>query len=640
MRHCTRLVELIRQRLSHRTWLVIGVGVAVVLFISTLQTTINGSSSPYATDTGEIQNALPRWGTIHWTGYPQYTFIGSLTVTVLRPLGIAPAAGASLVSALWAALAAGLLIMLGRDLGVPAPTAVIGSWFLAVSTSFWMDASLAEVHTMTVALTIATIWFALRFGRTGQRSELLWLTFAFTQGLAHQRALVFVAPAVALLVIPRWRVIWEHSLAAVGVAAIAPLTYLYLPLRSWMGANWTFGQIGSVRGLWTMLTDNRADRIAQVPIGLAEWVERGQVVSSLLHDDLPWPLLAVGLGSLLLLVWRRSRREALGLTLAWLPYVWLSLFIWIGRVGDAILAAKLPVLPAACLGLGLALDWVWQRLAGLRAERGAKTGAAGLVLLGLAALAVAHYQEVVAVTRDPAAEEVIGLAEQVVPPPDDRPTILMALWGHDYWALAYAKEYQGRLPDLTVVDHNADFAGLLAQGHRLWTLSKTFYLRPVSWWEDRLGQRVFLSSVAPGIVQIATGPRTVPEAAWAGCSLDLENGLCVAHASLSGGSGDWLGVHVVWQAIRLAPADYSVAVHLVANEPPRGPEDVLAQADSLHPVDGWYPTSRWSLGEYVADYYAVQVPSGPRPAAVRVAMYRRREDGSFENSPWLSLPIE
>jgi hypothetical protein len=41
--------------------------VTAVLFAITLQTHINGGSHPYVTDVGEIQNALPRWGTIHYT---------------------------------------------------------------------------------------------------------------------------------------------------------------------------------------------------------------------------------------------------------------------------------------------------------------------------------------------------------------------------------------------------------------------------------------------------------------------------------------------------------------------------------------------------------------------------------------------
>jgi hypothetical protein len=79
-------------------------GLALLLFLTTLQTGINGSHSPYTTDTGEIQNALPRWGTLHWTGYPQYSLSGSLLVTLLRLLGIVPRDDGSFVNSPWLSL--------------------------------------------------------------------------------------------------------------------------------------------------------------------------------------------------------------------------------------------------------------------------------------------------------------------------------------------------------------------------------------------------------------------------------------------------------------------------------------------------------------------------------------------------------
>jgi hypothetical protein len=640
MKHQLRTRVATRPHLSDRIWLFIGMGLALALFLTTLQTTINGSDSPYTTDTGEIQNALPRWGTVHWTGYPQYSITGSLIVTLLRPLGIAPAAGASLVSALWATVAVGLLIVLARDLGAPMPAAVLGALFVAVATSLWMNASLAEVHSLTLVFILASLWLALRFGRTGRRRDLLLLTFFFTQGVVHQRAVVFIAPAIIVLTYPHWRVIFRDLWAVIGVALLAPITYLYLPLRSWMGAEWTFGQIGSLHGLWVMLSDNRAERIVELPANLTEWVERFQVVGGILNDDLPWVLLAIGLLSLLILAWQRSRREAVGLTLSWIPYVSLSLIIWIGRVGDAVLAAKLPILPFAGLGLALAIGWISRQLSGFRGAAAVKTIGGLLLVAGLVWLGIDHYPMITDVTRDSSAEQVIAVAAQVAPPGDGRPTVLMSLWGHDFWALSYAQAFRDGLPGLRLVDHNANFRGLLAEGYRLWTLSKTFYVNSVSWWERRLRQPVALSTVAPGVIQIAVAPETEWAADRDGPSLDLENGIRIAYADVSQHDDDELLVTIVWQALEKPDRDYSVAVHLVVHDPPRGGEDVLATSDRKHPVEGWYPTSRWAPGEFVVDHYLIDRVSDPKPVAVRVGMYHRRDDGSFNNSPWLSLAVD
>lgn len=625
-----------------RAWVAIATAAACLLFLSTFQTVVNGSDSPYTTDVGEIQNALPRWGTIHWTAYPLYTFLGSLFVTLLRWVGVAPAAGASLFSALWGAVSVGLLVVLVQEFDVPGPLAALGALVAAASTSVWMDASLAEVHTLTVAFTVATLLLALRFGRSGERRDLLLLALAFSQGVAHQRAVLFLAPAVAVLVLAQWRAIWRGLLPALGLCLLAPLTYLYLPLRVWQGATWVFGSPGTWQRVVSMLLDNRAERIISWPEGIAEWCGRIQRAFAVTAADLSPVLLGLGLLGLFALAFRRRGRELLALTLAWVPYLLLTGAVWIGRIGDAQLAAHLPVTVVASVGLALLAD-----LLGRRARWGRIL--ATLVLAGaLLFLCALNRPTVLGVTRDTSAESIISTAEQVAPPLDDRPTTFMALWGNDYWALAYAQAFQRaetgarRLPGLGVVDHNADFRAILARGDRLLTFSRTFYLRPLSWWEQRLGN-VHLTSAAPEIVEIALTPPVTPADVPPGPALDLENGLWIRSAQVSQGldsvGGLRLVVTVYWQAEVPTPLDYSVAVHLVAHDPPRGAQDVLAQADQSHPVYGLYPTSHWRAGEIVGDHYFLEVPDGVQPQAVRIALYRTDGSGEFLNSPWLSLPF-
>ena len=236
-------------------WAGIAALLALFAFASTAQVTVNGSQSPYATDVGELQNALPRWGTLHFTGYPLYSLIGSAFVSLLRAVGIAPAAGASMYSALWGSVAIFLFVLLLGDLGISPAIAAIAGIAYALTKSLWIDASLAEVHTMTMALSIASMWLAVRYGRFGRKRDLAWLAIAFTQGMAHQRAVAFLAPAILLLIWPHRKALLCNFWLLVGLAALAPLTYLYLPIRAWMGADWTFGQPGTWHGFWAMILD-------------------------------------------------------------------------------------------------------------------------------------------------------------------------------------------------------------------------------------------------------------------------------------------------------------------------------------------------------------------------------------------------
>lgn len=613
-------------------WPAIAASIALVVFLSTLQVDIASSEHPYTTDTGEIQNALPRWGLIHPFGYPLYTATGSVFVTLLRLVGIPPAAGASLFSTLWGIVAVGLLVVLAQELGASGPAAALGAVAATFATSIWTYASLAEVHTLWLAFIIATLIFAVRFGRSGKRRDLLLLTLFITQGTVHHRAVLLVAPAVAVLIYPQWRALWRSLGSVIGVTLLAPLTYLYLPLRVWTGATWVFGSPGTWVGLLAIAFQNRGETVTRRLSHLPDWLARLDATRQVLFDSMLWPLLVLGLVGLGLLAFQGKRREGIGLTLAWVPYLLLALVIWKGELGDGQLASTLPILALAGMGLALILERLRQRSSPL----GIAAGTA--LALTLMVWGWNVRPSILSITRDRSAEAVIALAQQIPPPADSRPTTLTVPWGRDYWALTYAQAYQGQLPGLNLVDHNADFRTILDRGDHLLTPSKTFYLFPLSWWEERLG-RLYLASVAPGVIELSLTPPIQAADIPMDMAFDLENGLRIRSASLKWTGPDQLLLTVYWECVQPVADNYSVAVHLVAHDPPQDASDVLAQADSVHPLGGWYPTSRWGLGEIVRDHYLIPVPEGSAPMAVRIGLYRTAPEGGFMNSPWLSLPL-
>lgn len=603
---------------------------ALAIFLTTLQLDINGSSHPYVTDVGEIQNALPRWGTIHFTGYPQFTALGSLFVTVISWTGVQPALAASLYAAVWGAVAMAALVYLLMAFEVRGETAVVTALLFALSTSFWVDASIAEIHTMTMALTFLCLLYAVYFGRNGRRADLYWLAFWTGQAVAHQRAIAFIGLGLLILVIRHWRMALRHLPAIVGLGSIGLLTYIYLPLRVWMGAQWTFNNPGTWQGFWSIFFDTKADRIVTMPASLAELGQRLHEVVKLLADDWPWPLLVLGLLGLLL-AGKASKTERLALTVGWLSYLAVSSIIWIGRVGEAILAVKLPIVALAAVGLAFIIHSLWE----WRAKAGAVALLAGVAVGGW--LFVRHQPAVLAVTRDPGANEIIARVAQVPEAADGRPITFMALEGNDYWQLAYAQAYHDQFPHLEIVNHYRDFARILAEGRHLYTLSQTFFLMPVSEWEARLDSPIYLSAVAPRVVEIKTAPRVLAETAES--AFDLQNGMQIRQVNLSWRDPELLVLRVSWQALMDDLPDYSIAVHLVSNDPPSGPQDIIAQSDRKHPVNGRYPTSRWRAGEVVTGYYRLAVPEDSAPVAVRVAMYQVDEAGQFVNTPWLSIPV-
>lgn len=458
------------------------------------------------------------------------------------------------------------------------------------------------------------------------------LAFLAGQGLAHQRAFAFLGLGLLIFILPRWRQIFKSLPLVVALLLIGPLTYIYLPIRAWQGADWTFNAPGTWDGFWSIVFDNKADRIVEVPESSGQWSARVQGVANLLADDWPWPLLITGLLALLFAGSNINRRERTALTLIWIPYLVVGFIIWIGRVGEAVLAIKLMVVAMAALGLSFLLKQLYE----WRPAFGFIGFVLGILLLIL--LIFTGRPDVIEITRSSSASETIEIVDRVNQTEDGTPITFMALEGNDYWQLSYAQEYENHFPELEIVNHSRNFSAVLERGNRLMTLSQTLFRWPLETWEGLLGP-VNLSLSAPGVVEISNTPPDSAGVPSDQIEFDLENGILIQSYELTWLDSHNLELKVLWEALEPDLEDYSIAVHLVSVDPPASSEDILSQADRTHPVDGWYPSSSWTEGELVRDIYLIEVPTETEPAAVRVGLYQQLADGTFNNSPWLSIPI-
>lgn len=216
----------------------------------------------------------------------------------------------------------------------------------------------------------------------------------------------------------------------------------------------------------------------------------------------------------------------------------------------------------------------------------------------------------------------------------------MVPWGADYWTLTYEQAFEGRVPGINLVDHNADPREIVARGDRLLMPDQTFYVFPPSHFEERLGT-LYLGTVAPGVFEFSPRPindefRLAADSGIYPAMLDLGNGVRIWGVKTER-AGDDVRLTVYWQATGPVDADYSVAVHLLAQNPPQGAADILDQDDKSAPVGGWSPTTRWREGEIVRDQYVLTIPEGSAPAGMRLGMYRSDPAAGFINTPWLSL---
>src|SRR5262245_45286766 len=149
----------------------------------------------YVGDSGELTTAVAVLGIPHPTGYPLYVLLGKLW-TLLLPVG-SIAWRMSLFSAACGALACGLLYRLGRRLDLHPVAAAFAALLLAVSPSFWAEATVQRVYTLNALVMVVATTLAVRWD---ERRDLGSLAAAFACcGLGASNHAVMAVYALALV---------------------------------------------------------------------------------------------------------------------------------------------------------------------------------------------------------------------------------------------------------------------------------------------------------------------------------------------------------------------------------------------------------------------------------------------------------
>ncbi len=101
----------------------------------------------------------------------------------------------------------------------------------------------------------------------------------------------------------------------------------------------------------------------------------------------------------------------------------------------------------------------------------------------------------------------------------------------------------------------------------------------------------------------ATGASHAPPVqATFGAGIALES--AEVNASGPARPGDTIRVTLRWRALATPAQSYTVFLHLL------GPDGKVAAQHDGPPVDGAFPTDRWSVGEELVDRYALTIPAG------------------------------
>ena len=568
-------------------------------------------------DAGEYQLIGAALGVAHPPGYALYTIVSWLTTKAL--FWLAPAQAITALSAVLAAGALALINRAGRTLSGSLGGGLLAALGLAASTTFWAQATTANVRMPTAfALTLALAGLTALWRQPQRRGALATTGFGLGLMTSHHPSTIFLAAVLGLAALgATWRGKDRFNrLAWLIVPAVLPfVAWLYFPLNA--------NGVGAPANLATFdgfLQHITARGFGGDMLGFAnarELPERWPVLVQLIGFQWPWALVA------LMVVGVVIEERGAGRVLSYAP---------LSRDGvrSSLLAPRSSLVLGAAIHAFIAITYrapqtteyllptyvlMALALSGLLSEARWPAAVRGLLALAAVVLSVwqigrlaPSYRELAADTStDAYARSVLDLAPQGA--------AVLAPW-HYATPMWYLQRVEGRRPDVEVVY-------VLNQGEATYGES---WLRDI---QRFLPERPVVLTGYDHAAFDNSGLRFEPLAtpgqpAW----LVAADALSEAPAGLSGGRSfdgvqligarevpslraDQRTYLIAWR-LEGAPRDVSFFVHALS------PSGALVAQD-----DQRWAASRFATGEVLVGRYTVTVPpdGAPEPLTLSAGAY-------------------
>lgn len=369
-------------------WTRAGAGCLVAASIAALIYGLTLSPSVGAGDSGELILAAQSLGIAHPPGYPVWVLLARLAA--LLPWG-SVALRVNALSAVLAALAAGLFYLLAARCGLPRLARAAATVVFAGSTLVWTSAVHAEVYSLSsvafLALSLAAIHARAR--RTAcANSDAMFFFAAGMAPLIHQ-SLLFPATILGVWVLGRgFRV--SRLLAALGWAALGFTLVLVLPIRSGAHPVLDWGHDRSFASLCDNLLRRSYGGLQQNPFRLDRAVDEILSMGGLIAASCG--LVGASLAGIGALLSRRGRAAIAPLTWASLS-IPAALVVFVAFTPDAEHLAQIgpfltPVAAVVSLWAGAGIQAARNRV-----PRPARAGLAVTCGAALVLTAALHYRE-------------------------------------------------------------------------------------------------------------------------------------------------------------------------------------------------------------------------------------------------------
>jgi hypothetical protein len=309
-------------------------------------------------------------------GYPLYFALNGL---LARLLPVEAARAANLGSAMAAAAAIGLVVLVGAELAGTLAAGLVAGLLLAGSYTFWSQAVIAEVYALHLLLASACL-LALLAWKARPSTARLALFFALCAlGFGNHLSMVLLLPGFAVLLITaapegplsmlRPRVV---ALAA-AMAALFALQYAW-NIR-WLVAEHPNAAVADLaRTFWFDVTksDWRANMVYGIPISTI--ADRCAMFWFDVRQQFGLPGTAAAVVGIAVLLWRQWRLGAMLLTLWFVNWV----FAFTYNVGD-VHVFYLGSHWAAALAAGCGASWIVSALQTRRQRTAAFVAALALL---------------------------------------------------------------------------------------------------------------------------------------------------------------------------------------------------------------------------------------------------------------------
>ena len=221
-------------------------------------------------DTGSLQTTVGSTLITPRVGYPLYFAVANLWLHVV---GGDPARALNLASAVEAALACGLSVLVAIELSGSIVAAIAAVLLFAVSYTYWSQSIIAEVYALHILLVALTLLLLLRWANRPTTTRLTLFFLAFAIGFGNHLSMVLLMPAYTLFLLLRAKDGWRSMLAprvvllATICAAVGAAQYIWNLRALWYQQQPPSGLLEALSTFWFDVTksDWRDTMVLHVP---------------------------------------------------------------------------------------------------------------------------------------------------------------------------------------------------------------------------------------------------------------------------------------------------------------------------------------------------------------------------------------